>query len=68
MQPDNNQKAAKKSLAQNNFMQMPHQRTEENVSTDSVHEIKNDLYESLSYSKSPSGNKKGLLKAPKEVY
>ena len=47
---------------------MPHQRMDENVSTDSVHEVKNDLFESLSYSKSPSGSKQVLLKGQKETY
>lgn len=34
---------------------MPHRREDENVSTDSLHEIKADLLESVSYQKSPSG-------------
>ena len=34
---------------------MPHRREDENVSTDSLHEVKADLLESIAYQKSPSG-------------
>ena len=56
-QPDHSQETAKQSLTQNN-LQMQLRREDENVSTDSVQEIKDDLLESMSYNKSPSGTQR----------
>ena len=52
-------KPPKKSQTQNNFFKMPNRFAAENISTDSLHEpLRNDLVDSLSYTKSPSGNQK----------
>ena len=49
----------KKASTQNNFFKMPNRFQAENISTDSLHEpMRNDLAESLAYTKSPSGNQK----------
>ena len=55
-EPSNVETTEKKSLAHNSFLLMPNRRADENVSIDSVVDVKNDLLESLSYNKSPSGN------------